>query len=153
MTTLMAIASVCLQITPKEQLQQLVPYVNSISIIVFGGVFFVRHRMLTHKFSQYIEHCPKKSHRYKIRYISKAMYSSVFFATELFSIWVLVMYVFIVGFGMGDDDFRKIQAWETMSSFVIFPFLGQIMPILLKRDERHHKESREKAGLYHELYY
>jgi len=81
------------------------------------------------------------------------MYAGVFFAMELFSIWVLAMYVFIIGFEMGDENFIKIQVWETMSSFVIFPFLGQIMPILMRWDEQYHKESQEKAGLYYEPFY
>lgn len=77
----------------------------------------------------------------------------MFFATELFGIFVLAASVSVIGFGMAGENFVKLQVWESLASFAIFPFLGQIMPILLRRDEHRHKESQEKAGLYYESFY
>lgn len=135
MTVLMIAANVFLRLTPLEQLQQFALYVTPTTIFIFLVHFFVRGHILRQKFSKYLVHAPIKPHHYKKNYTVKAVNSTVFFATELFSIFVLAMTVFIIGFGMGGDNFEKIHIWETLASFGVFPFLGQIMPILLKWDE------------------
>jgi hypothetical protein len=153
MSTLMTIANVLLWQTSPEELRQYTQFVVPVTIVVFVGLFFVRRPMLKQRFSKYLVKAPIKPHHYKLNYIVKAIHAGVFFATELFGIFVMAMSIYIIGFGIGIDSFEKIHVWETFASFGVFPFLGQLMPILLKRDEQHHKESQEKAGLHYESYY
>ena len=153
MIGLMIVANVLLNITPSEQLKELVPYVTPTTILFFLIHFFVRRKMLRQKFRKYLEHTPIKSPNYKLKYITKAVHAGVFFATELFSMSILSLYVFALAYGTGGDDFVYIQVWELVASFAVFPFLGQLMPLLLKWDEKHHKASQEKAGLRYHSYY
>ena len=153
MIGLMIGASAFIHLTAPEQLKQFVPYLVPTTLFLFLVHFLFRRHILRKKFKKLIELAPIKSRHYKRNFIMKAVNSGVFFGGELFSIFVLGMYVIIIGFGMGGDDFTKIQVWETLASFGVFPFLGQMMPILLKWDEGYHKKSFEKAGLYYESYY
>jgi len=153
MILLMTGANAFIHLTALEQLKQFVPYLVPTTLFVFLVHFLFRRHVLRKKFKKLIERTPIKSRHYKRNFIIKAVNSGVFFGTELFSIFALTMYVIIIGFGMGGDDFTKIHVWETLASLGVFPYLGQIMPILLKWDEQHHKKSQEKAGLYYEPYY
>ena len=149
----MITANVFLQIIPPEELKQYVPYVMPAAMLAFFGLFLVRRRILVRRFSKLLVRAPIKPHHYNRNYLIKATNAGVFFGAELFGIFVIAVSIFVIGYGTGDDNFEKLQVWEYLSSFAVFPFLGQIMPILLKWDEQHHKESQEKAGLYYESFY
>lgn len=153
MTSIMVAGNVFLHITPSEELKQYAEYVPLGLLITLLGHFVLRRYTLIKKFSKYLVFAPIKPFHYKFNYITKAVHSGVFYLGEMISITVIAMSVFIIGFEMGNENFETLQVWEIFASFAVFPFLGQLIPILMKKDEEDHKEVQEKAGLYYEFYY
>lgn len=153
MVGLMATGSVVIQTTPREELQQYSENVMTILIPILIIHFIIRIRMIRARLSPYISHMPIKSPRYRINNIVRLTHAIVFYYTEVLSITIMALYVITLGLGIGDEYFPKLQVWELVASFAVYPYLGQIIPWLMKHDEKHHKESQEKAGLYYEGYY
>ena len=153
MTSLMITCNIFLHMTPSEELKQYIQYMPHGLVIILSGHFVLRRYTLKKIFSKYLIFAPIKPFHYKFNYISKAVSSGGFYFAEMVGIVTMALSMFVIGFDSGNENFETLQIWDIFATFAVIPFLGQLIPMLMKIDEVDHKESQEKAGLYYEPYY